>query len=93
MFQFKATQSIASRVNRVIQSHIETRGEVWLVNLGYAECNDFAQLVVDQVSYVGTHKEFIRFETVARYVRSTKAMIRRKLELQAKSQSNTSNGQ
>ena len=75
---FKSTDSVAKRVNTVIQSTIEIRGENWLVSLGYAECNDFAEAVRRQVSYTGTHLNECRFETVARYVRQHKARIRAK---------------
>lgn len=88
MKQFSKASSIASRVNSIIKSDIESRGETWLVCLGYADCNDYAQSVVDRASYIGTTKEHVRFETVARYVRTTKAQIRAKLDLAAK-QSNT----
>lgn len=76
MYQFKSADSVSKRVNAVIKSTIETRGESWLLGLGYMECNDFAQLVVDQVSYTSGYKEHIRFETVARYVRQHKSAIR-----------------
>lgn len=74
MYQFKKSDSVAKRVNEVIKSHIETRGETWLVSLGYAECNDYAQSVVSLI--MGLSGDYVRFETVARYIRNHKSSIR-----------------
>lgn len=76
---FKHTESIASRVDKVVKSTIETRGETWLISLTYGECNDFAEQVRRQVSYVGTTLNEVRFETVARCIRYHKRKIRAKL--------------
>lgn len=74
MYQFKKTQSVAFRVNEVIKSHIETRGENWLLGLGYMECNDYAQSVVSLIGALSG--DYVRFETVARYIRQHKSRIR-----------------
>lgn len=79
MYQFKKSSSIASRVNEVIKSHIETRGESWLLGLGYGPSNDYAQSVVSLI--MGLSGEYVRFETVARYIRQHKARIRTKQAL------------
>lgn len=79
MYQFNKSDSVAKRVNEVIKSHIETRGETWLVSLGYAECNDYAQSVVSLI--MGLSGDYVRFETVARYIRQHKARIRTKQAL------------
>lgn len=84
MQQFKKNQTIASRVQAIINSDVESRSETWLISLGYADCNDYAQSVVNRVSCTDTGLEHIRFETVARYVRTTKSKIRAKLDKEAK---------
>lgn len=76
MFQFEKKDSMAEKVNKVIQSHVETRGEKWLVSLGYGPSNDFAQSVTNLI--MGLTGEYVRFETVARYIRQHKARIRAK---------------
>lgn len=80
MYQFKKTQSVSFRVNEVIKSHIETRGENWLVSLGYGPSNDYAQSVVSLI--MGLSGDYVRFETVARYIRDHKARIRAKQRLE-----------
>lgn len=84
MLQFSKNNTIASRVQSIIKSDIEARSEEWLVGLGYADCNDYAQTVVGRASYTPNGIEHVRFETVARYVRTSKASIRAKLVSQAK---------
>ena len=81
MYNLSNKQSIATQVKQVIKSHIETKGESWLVSLGYGPSNDYAQSVVGLIqSLTGT---YVRFETVARYVRTEKARIRAKQRLEA----------
>lgn len=79
MFQIKASDSIAKQVNAILTSHIETKGENWLVSLGYGPSNDYAQSVVSLI--MGLTGCYVRFETVARYVRQHKARIRAKQSL------------
>jgi hypothetical protein len=87
MFKFSKTQYVSTRVNEIVKSHVETRGENWLLALGYQECNDYAELVRTTVSQCSGF-EHIRFETVARYVRQYKARLRKK-QAAEKSQSGT----
>lgn len=75
MFNFSKTQSVSKRVHEVVKSHIDTRGEAWLLSLGYQDCNDYAELVRTTVSQCSGF-EHIRFETVARYIRQTKSSIK-----------------
>ena len=84
MKQFSATQTISSRVLNIIKSDIESRSEAWLIGLGYADCNDYAQTVVNRASFCNSGIQHVRFETVARYVRTEKSKIRAKLEREAK---------
>lgn len=77
MFNFSKTASVASRVATVVNAHVEQRGDAWILGLGYQECNDYAALVVATVS-AASQFEHIRFETVARYIRTTKNRIRAK---------------
>jgi hypothetical protein len=79
MYNIKASQSIATQVSTIIKSHVETKGENWLVSLGYGPSNDYAQSVVGLImSLTGC---YVRFETVARNIRTEKARIRAKLAL------------
>jgi len=74
MYNINTKQTIATQVKTVIKSHVETKGEQWLVSLGYAASNDYAQSVVGLImSLTG---QYTRFETVARYIRLEKARIR-----------------
>lgn len=82
MFQIKASDSVAKQVNTILKSHIETKGENWLVSLGYGPSNDYAQSVVSLI--MGLTGCYVRFETVARYVRTEKARIRAKQAAQPK---------
>ncbi len=75
MFQFKKTDFVSTRVKTIINSHVESRGTIWLLSLGYQECNDYAELVRTTVSQCSGF-EHIRFETVARYIRATKNALR-----------------
>jgi hypothetical protein len=84
MKQFSKVTTISSRVLSIIKSDVESRSEAWLVGLGYADCNDYAQSVVNRVAYTQSGIEHIRFETVARYVRTEKSKIRAKLDREAK---------
>lgn len=74
-FKFTKSTSIATRVAKIVKADIDNRGETWLLNLGYAECNDYAELVKFQVSQASGN-EYVRFETIARNIRSIKASIR-----------------
>lgn len=76
--------SIANKVNKIVKADTELRGEAWLVLLGYAACNDYAQSVVNRLSSENGTFQYYRFETVARYVRSIKSKTRAKLDKQAK---------
>lgn len=76
MFQIKSTDSISSLVNGVIKSHIDTKGEAWLLGLGYGPCNDYADSIARELTQ--TTGYYVRFETVARYIRANKAAIRAK---------------
>jgi hypothetical protein len=79
MFNINSKQSIAKQVDEVLKAHIETKGENWLVSLGYAASNDYAQSVVGLIqSLTG---QYTRFETVARYIRVKKSQIRAKQRL------------
>lgn len=84
MFQFKPSDSLAKKVNKVIVSHIETRGEKWFVSLGYGASNDFAESITNLI--MGLTGEYTRFETVARYIRVHKARIRAKQALESKNE-------
>jgi hypothetical protein len=84
MKQFSKTASISSRVLSVIQSDVAARSEAWICGLGYADCNDYAQSVLNRVAYTASGFEHIRFETVTRYVRIEKSKIRAKLDNEAK---------
>lgn len=84
MKQFSKTSSLSSRVLSIIKSDVESRSEAWIVGLGYADCNDYAQSVVNRVAYTQSGFEHIRFESVARYVRTEKSKIRAKLDAAAK---------
>lgn len=77
-FGFKGTDKLSFRVNTIVTSHIEAKGEAWLAAMGYAESNDYALSVTQLVSFA-SHNEHIRFETVARYIRQQKSAIRKKL--------------
>lgn len=63
-------KTIQKSVLEVVKQHVETRGEQWLLGLGYAECNDYAEIVKNIVSV--NRNEYMRFETVARYIRTYK---------------------
>lgn len=76
MFEFKSSQTIAERVNKILDSHIEIKGAEWLLRLGYADCNDYAEQVRQTVSF-SSNNEHVRFETVARYIRQRKAALRK----------------
>jgi hypothetical protein len=82
--QFSKTSSLKSRVLTIIKADIESRSEAWIVGLGYADCNDYSQSVLNRVAYTQSGLEHIRFESVARYVRIEKSAIRAKLDAQAK---------
>lgn len=84
MKQFSSSSTIASQVLNIIKSDIESRSEAWLVGLGYADCNDYAQTVVNRASVCNGSIQHVRFETVARYVRTEKSKIRAKLDREAK---------
>ena len=82
MFNLNKNNSIGSQVRSVLKSHIETKGENWLISLGYGPSNDYAQSVVGLImSLTGT---YVRFETVARYIRTEKALIKAKQRFLAK---------
>jgi hypothetical protein len=77
MYNINNKQSIGTQVKEVVKSHIETRGETWLITLGYAASNDYAQSVVGIIQALTG--QYTRFETVARYIRKQKAVIRSKV--------------
>jgi hypothetical protein len=83
MFKFSKTQTVSYRVNEVVKSHVETRGEAWLLALGYQDCNDYAEMVRSIVSQ-SSGFEHVRFETVARNIRSIKSRIKAKQAAQPK---------
>lgn len=74
MFNLKSTDSVSRQVSKVVKSHIEANGEAWLITLGYGPSNDYAQSVVSLI--MGLTGSYVRFETVARYIRNQKAAIR-----------------
>jgi len=76
MKQFSQSSSIISRVTSIIKSDVESQGEAWLLALGYAACNDYAQSVVNRAMFCLTGTQHVRFETVARYVRTAKTRIK-----------------
>jgi len=82
MYNIKSTQSVATQVKNVLKAHLETNGENWLITLGYGPSNDYAQSVVSLI--MGLTGTYVRFETVARYIRIEKARIRAKQAAQPK---------
>lgn len=82
MDTFSKTSTIAHRVNTIIKADIERRSKGWLIGLGYQDCNDYAQTVVNRASFCINGFEHVRFETVARYIRSHKKAIRAELAAQ-----------
>ena len=74
MIQLKRTTAIVSQVETIVKSHIETKGENWLLTLGYGPSNDYAQSVVSLI--MGLTGNYVRFETVARNIRTIKNRIR-----------------
>ena len=77
MSKFNSIKTVKANVLDAIRGHVAIRGETWLLTLGYAACNDFAQLVANEVSVKSGY--YTRFETVARYIRAEKASIRSKI--------------
>ena len=75
MFTFKSTTTIKSRIESVVRSHVEIRGEAWLLQMGYETCNDYAAQVTELVKFA-SNNEHIRFETVARCIRAYKVRIK-----------------
>lgn len=69
---FSKHSTISSRVRSIVASDIEQRGAAWLITLGSGECNDYAKLVADRASMTTEGTQHVRFETVARAVRSRK---------------------
>ena len=76
MKQFTGGSSIISRVTSIIKADVESQGEAWLLALGYAACNDYAQSVVNRAAFCVNGTQHVRFETVARYVRTAKTRIK-----------------
>lgn len=65
-------QSINFVVTSYLKSQVEIQGgNAWILNMGYAECNDYAETVRQLLS--AKTGFYLRFETVARYVRKFKA--------------------
>ena len=62
--------SINKSVLDVVKAHVAANGEAWILGLGYAACNDYAEAVKNIVSI--NRNEYMRFETVARYIRTYK---------------------
>lgn len=79
---FNKNDTIQSRVLSIIATDVASRGESWIASLGYAASNDYAQSVVYRVAVTTNGVQHIRFETVARYVRTEKAQIKAKLKAQ-----------
>jgi len=79
MYNIKASDSVAKQVTTVLKAHLETNGDKWLISLGYGPSNDYAQSVVSLI--MGLTGTYVRFETVARYIRTEKARIRAKLAI------------
>lgn len=61
---------ISDEVKAYLNSQVEISGNSWLLNMGYAECNDYAETVRQLLS--DKSGQYLRFETVARYVRAFK---------------------
>lgn len=66
-------KTINQSVLEVVKSHIEVNGQAWILGLGYAQCNDYAEAVKNIVSI--NRNEYMRFETVARYIRTYKLSL------------------
>lgn len=77
MLTIKSNQSVRFQVSSVLKAHLETNGDQWLISLGYGPSNDYAQSVVSLI--MGLTGTYVRFESVARYIRTEKARIRVKL--------------
>lgn len=63
-------RTIKQIVNAEVKAQVEIRGAAWLLGLGYRECNDYAEILKNQLMV--TNQEYYRFETIARYVRTYK---------------------
>lgn len=63
-------KTIQSQVKVIVAETVETRGAQWVIGLGYAASNDYAQSVTNQLNV--KFQSFYRFETVARYIRKEK---------------------
>jgi len=79
MFQFSKSQTIKSRVESVLNSHLEVKSSAWLLSMGYQTCNDYAEQVRQIVSS-SSGFEHVRFETVARCIRAFKVKLVRREE-------------
>lgn len=76
MKQFSKIASISSRVYGIIDTDVETKGASWLLTLGAGDCNDYAESVRVRAQLATTGIDYVRFETVARYVREYKARLK-----------------
>ena len=67
---FKKKGTIKTQVETVVKSHTDIRGEAWLLQLGFGECNDYAASVASVLQE--------RQSTVERYIREYKEILRAK---------------
>ena len=82
MYNIKSTQTVGQQVRTILAAHISANGENWLVSLGYGPSNDYAQSVCSLI--MGLTGTYVRFETVARYIRTKKSHIRLSQEFAAR---------
>jgi len=75
--------TIKARVEKLVKSHIESKGTPWILSLSIGECNDYAESVAAILE--------CRYETVARRIRELKAKYRRELERNQAAHQNQTN--
>lgn len=68
------TKTIKQIVLTEVKAQVASQGEAWLLALGYRECNDYAEVLKNNLMV--RNQEYYRFETVARYVREYKEQLR-----------------
>lgn len=68
--------TIKQQVLTMVKEQVQVRGQDWILGLGYAECNDYAQTIVNCLNV--KHNGYYRFETIARYIRDYKEDLKAK---------------
>ena len=65
--------TLKTKVAQMVQEDVAGRGQEWLLALGYQECNDYAEITKNRLQM--SSGNYIRFESVARYVRQIKEKL------------------